>query len=297
MLTRLPRHFQSSVFKLLSLSSRQEVSLIRLLTSRPSHICKQTRAFADISQPQNRLPHGNPQVGGRRPPPLHHNPTTIQSPAALLNRRAERLVAEGRDILYTASSHYGYMYAGWFLGAMCFGGGFLMGQIGFYSAPEGLHWMVPMAYRFSTVFLAFLGGWAIARSSRRITSLQVRPGPEKPMITILVQRNTPIPFIKPRKIVVPLTDFQLGTRLVRPMGNPLDEATLREIYSGNKPRLARRFSMAMFRIFAGVRQYIFSDGLISVYLNGYNGVFRMDAHGHLRDDGQPLYELVSMRQD
>jgi hypothetical protein len=211
------------------------------------------------------------------------------------NLLAQDLARSGSTLLFKARSHAGFMFAGWIGGVMCLFSTLVILNQKLYEKNKELPWIVPIGYRLSAIFLIGLGGWAIARSSRRISSIEVLPGNDKARLIINVRRNIPLPYIKPRRLNVLASDVTLHRRLVNFMGEPYQEDPSFRKPSGSFIRdITRSISTTIYIFFAGFRQFIFSDGMIYVYIEGYGGTWKLDGYGLFPEDTKPFYEFIRL---
>lgn len=200
------------------------------------------------------------------------------------NRRALGLARDGKAMLFKAPSHVGFMSAAWFGGVVCIGGGLLIIHMGLVEANDELPFFVPGVYRVVVFFLAALGSFSISRSFRLISSIEILPRNGKAMLLLNVRRNIPLPFIKPKTMALHLSDVSLGRKMVAAIGQPVPDAS--------SLGMASRLSIMLFRFFAGVRQFVFSDGLAHLHVKGHSGTWKLDSKGLFVDGGRPLFSLV-----
>ena len=76
------------------------------------------------------------------------------------------------------------------------------------------------------------------------------------------------------------------------MRENLDESSLTKSDMGFIRGIARSISTTLYRFLAGVRQFIFSEGLISLSIKGYGGTWKLDYYGQFLDYGKPLHEVI-----
>jgi len=224
-------------------------------------------------------------------------PSAVELQDARSNLRAKELSRSGSTLLYKVRSHAGFMFAGWIGGLISFTGAivymnlFIKDQRLDKNNKEFPFW-VPVAFNLSGVIFIGVGIWAITRASRRISSIEILPGNNQPRLIINVRRNIPLPYIKPRRLNVLASDVTLHRRLVIPMRENLDESSLTKSDIGFIRGIARSISTTLYRFLAGVRQFIFSEGLISLSIKGYGGTWKLDYYGQFLDYGKPLHEVI-----
>jgi hypothetical protein len=223
-------------------------------------------------------------------PPVQARPTTPPPNAAEMRERqrsllAQKSIQDGQAMLFRAHSHTGYMSAAWIAGAMCLSGALLIFNLKLHEANNELHWLVPIAYRVSGVFLVMVGSWSILRSSRLVSSIEVLRRNGKAMLLFKVRRNIPLPFIKPKEMIVDASDVVLHRRMVLPMGPPPDLRSSTGIPS--------QILAAPHRFFAGTRQFILSDGIVKISVTGRGGLWKVDSNGWFLDGGNRLFELAN----
>jgi hypothetical protein len=209
------------------------------------------------------------------------------------NRHVQNLAQNGKMMLFQAQSHAGFMFAAWVGGAICFGGALLIVNLRLYEENKELAWFVPVAYRLAAIFLVAIGGWSVVRSSRLISSVEILRGNGKAQLVLNIRRNVPLPFIRTQKMIVPASDVIFHRRMVAHMGRPpYDPSDLKNLRKGFIIGIASRVIAAFYRFFAGVRQFIFSDGLIKLAIQGRGGLWKLDSNGLFLDGGKPLFEVV-----
>ncbi|KAF7510675.1 hypothetical protein GJ744_006041 [Endocarpon pusillum] len=212
-----------------------------------------------------------------------------------LSLLANNLARDGKATLFQAESHAGYMYAGWMGGLICLGGALLLLNEDVYDAKKELPWFVPGVFRVSAVLLIGFAGWAVARSARRISSIQILPGNDKARLVLNVRRNIPLPFIKPQRMTVLASDVTLQRKVVIPMGKQFQAApSLRNPDQSFIRRVARSIGAALSRFFSGARQFICSDGIIWVSIKGRGGSWKLDGYGRFPENGDRLMKMVQM---
>lgn len=250
-------------------------------------------ARAVATKPLNNVsPAGKPVVL-KKPPPtttagrLAPDATDVRD--AHRNRLAQELAQNGNVLLYQAQSHVGFLFAAWVGGASCLGGALLILNLKLYEANKELPWFVPGAYRMTGVFLVAISVWSIARSSRLIYSIQLLAGNGNPRLLLKIRRNLPLPFVKPREMTVLTSDVTLKRRMVAPMGRPPQVANLDRGYITSIPS---RIGAALSRFFASARQFVFSDGIVKVSVEGRGGIWKLDSNGLFLDGGNRLWEVV-----
>ena len=222
-------------------------------------------------------------------------PSALEVQDSRLSLLANNLVRDGKGTLFQAESHVGYMYAGWMGGIVCLGGALLILNEDVYEANKELPWFVPGAFRVSAVFLIGIAGWAIARSARRISSIQILPGNDKARLVLNVRRNIPLPFITPQRMTVLASDVTLQRKVVMPLGKRfLAAPSLRNPDQSFVLGVARSIGAALSRFFAGARQFIFSDGIIWVSIKGRGGSWKLDGNGRFPDNGNRLTKMVKV---
>jgi hypothetical protein len=223
-------------------------------------------------------------------------PNASQVQDAQRNLMAHNLARSGNVTLFRAPSHAGFMCTGWLAGAVCFAGALIILNQRLYEQNKELSWIVPVAYRIVVIFLVALSGWSIIRSSRLLSSIEILPGPNKAKLLLRVRRNIPLPFIKPKALIVDTSDLSLGRGVIAAMERSVPDArSSGNLDSGILSRIRKRISISLFRFFAGARQYIFSDGIIQVYVEGYSGAWKLDSKGHFLDGGVPFFHLVKFK--
>lgn len=211
-------------------------------------------------------------------------PTVSKVQDTQRNSLALSLVREGKLLLFKAPSHAGFISAAWTAGALCLGGALIISSQRLYEANPGLPWFVPGVYRIVAIFMVAFGTWAILRSSRLISSIEILPGKEKARLLFSIRRNIPLPFIKPKKMTLYASDITLERKVVTMMGQPPADA--------GSLGIARRISGTLFSFFAGSRQFFFSDGIVNVHVAGHKGTWKLDWNGLFLDGGRPLFQLV-----
>lgn len=222
-------------------------------------------------------------------PPHASIPSKIQPLASELreaerNEKALGLARGGKALLYKAPSYAGFTSMAWFAGAACIGSALVLAKMGMLGENQELPWFVPGTYRVVAVLLVALGCFSISRSFRLISSIEILARNDKAMLLLKVRPNIPLPFIKPKHMALHLSDVAFRHRMAAEIGQPVPDASS----SG----MARRISIALFRFFVGVRQFMNSDGLAHLYVNGYTGTWKLDVKGFFLDGGRPLFDLV-----
>jgi hypothetical protein len=271
----------------LHIRSRNHQTVFSNLPSRPVTTKSSSSNVPPVSKP----------VVSRKPAPTA-KPRSLAPDAAEVreaqrNRHVQKFARDGKVILFQAQSHAGFMFGAWVGGAVCFGGALLIVNLRLYEENKELSWFVPVAYRLAAIFLVAIGGWSVVRSSRLISSVEILRGNGKAQLVLNVRRNVPLPFIRTQKIIVPASDVILHRRMVAHMGRPpYDPSDLKNLREGFVIGTASRVVAAFYRFFAGVRQFIFSDGLIQLAIQGRGGVWKLDSNGLFLDGGNPLFEAV-----
>ncbi len=294
MLLRTSKPQLKSIFPPL-ICSQRSILRIRSRDSQNVLACFPARAAATKSF-RKVLPVRKPAVPQKPASSVVHHglaPNAAEVRDARRNLQAQDLAGSGKGMLFQAQSHAGYMFTGWIGGIICFAGAFAILNQRLYEENEELHWTVPVGYRLSAIFLVGLSGWAVARSSRRISSIEILPGKNKARLILNVRRNIPLPFIKPRSMNVLASHVTLQRRVITPMGRPPQDARS----SGNSDEsfvlgIARSISTVPYRFFAGARQFIFSDGIIKVSIEGHGGTWKLDGNGRFLDGGARLFDIV-----
>lgn len=167
---------------------------------------------------------------------------------------------------------------------------------GFWKPQPGLPFFVPIANRLSMAAMTFIGGWIILRASRHITSIRLlkQDGVVKMLLT--VRRTVPLPFVKPRKIVIDPFDFVIPSRMVEQLKTPVWAETQHD-GTGNSPTKTVRsgfsFSRWAWNVFAGFRKVFTHEGFLDVTLNGRDGKWKLDTAGEFANGGQYLLDIVS----
>ncbi len=208
---------------------------------------------------------------------------------------ANNLARDGKRTLFRAESHVGNMCAAWMGGILCLAGALTFLNEKVHEASKELPWFVPAAFRISAIFLVGMAGFAITRSARLISSIEILPGNDKARLVLNVRRNIPLPLIKPKKLIVLASDVTLQRKVVTPMGEQVQ--TTSRLENSRKSfilEVARSISAALSRFFVGVRQFIFMDGIIWVSLKGRGGSWKLDSYGRFPEDGDRLMKLVKM---
>jgi hypothetical protein len=214
---------------------------------------------------------------------------------------AKELSRSGPRLLFKVRSHAAFMCTGWIKGLLSFTCAFIMIDLRFWEQfpefEEAPRWTI-LVFRLSSIFLIVLGSWAITRASRRISSIEILPGSDQPRLIINVRRNIPLPYIKPRRLNVLASDVTIHRRLVipfTPIEKAPDESSLTKSDKGVIRGIARSISTMLYSIFAGVRQFIYLDGVASLSIKGYGGTWKLDIYGQFLDGGKPLYKILRMR--
>jgi hypothetical protein len=221
-------------------------------------------------------------------------PNAVEVQDARNNFWAKELSRSGSTLLYQARSHAGFMFASWTAGLMCFASAIYIINQRFYEDNEGLPRWVPFAYRITACFWIGIGSFAITRAHRRISSIDILPGNNQARLIINVRRNIPLPYIRPRRLNVLASDVTLHRRLVIPMGKVLDGSSLTKSDKGFVLRIARSISTILYNFFDGVRQFLFSDGMIALSIEGYGGTWKLDIYGQCPDNAKPLHEVIRL---
>ncbi len=220
-------------------------------------------------------------------------PDAAEVQDARQNLLAQTLAQQGNVKLFQAASHTGFMCMAWIGGVICFGGTLIILNQRLYEENKELPWFVPGTYRIVAVCLVALGGWSIARSSRLISSIEILPGNDKARLLFKIRRNIPLPLIKPKEMIVHVSDVSFQRRVVAFMGRPPpNTGSWGNLDKGFIIGIAGRISAALLRFFAGARQFIFSDGIIKVSMQGQGGIWKLDSNGLFHDGGRPLFEMV-----
>lgn len=243
--------------------------------------------FANTKAPSKGQSAAKPTLT-RKPPrasiPREVHPLVSEILDSERNQRALSLARDGKAMLFKASSHAGFLSAAWLGGVVCIGGGLLIIDMGLVEANDELPSFVPSSYRVSVIFLFALGCFSISKSFRLISSIEILPRNGKAMLLLNVRRNIPLPFIKPKPLVLHLSDVSLSRRMVAAIGQPVPDASS----SG----IASRIRTAPYRFFVGVRQFISSDRLAHLHVKGHSGTWKLDSNGLFPHGGRPLFSLV-----
>lgn len=212
-------------------------------------------------------------------------PHAAQVQDARRNLLAQNLARGGKMVLFQAPSHVAFMCTAWMAGTISFGGALIILNQRLYEANEHLPWFVPSAYRIVAVFLLALGGWAVLRPSRLISSIEILPVNNKAHLLFKIRRNIPLPFIKPRQMTVAVSDVIVGRRVVADMAQPPPAA------GSSGKGISKGVSFWFFRLFTGARQFIFFEGIIKLGFKGHGGIWKLDTNG-LFSDGGRLFQMI-----
>jgi hypothetical protein len=153
-----------------------------------------------------------------------------------------------------------------------------------------LPWWVFLVNRFVAVFLVGAAGIIYLRASKLITSMELVPGKDRVRVLLKVRRNVPLPFIAPRRVVVDIPDVTIERKVVAPM-ELRDEEIKECIAKGIQLRLSKRIRLAIYRFFAGAKQFFDSSGIIYLYIKGQKGTWKLSAYGNIVEGGRPFHGL------
>lgn len=216
-------------------------------------------------------------------------PQATQVQDAQLNSLAQNLVRDGKTVIYQAPSHAAFMGMAWVAGAMCLGGALIILDQRLYEGNKDLPWFVPGAYRIVAVFLISIGGWAVLRPSRLISSIEIMPGNNRARLLFRIRRNLPVPFIKPRRMTVNFSDVSVQRRVVVGPWEPAQRAALSgQPGEGIMKRLANGVSGVFSSLLIGARQFLYYDRIIKLSVKGYGGAWKVDSTGLFSDGGRPF---------
>ena len=206
---------------------------------------------------------------------------------------ARKLAENGKVALFRAGSHTGLICTAWMAGFISFGGAWIIINLGLHQANEELPWFVPGTYSVVIVLLVAMGGWSILRSSRLLSAIEILPGQDRARLLLSVRRNIPLPFIKPKTLTVDASDVMMGRRLVRPLVEPIPLAgSFRDRKTSIIKEIARRLNLMLFRYFVGARQFVLSDGIMSIRVRGQRGTWKLDTYGWFLAGGDRLLEVI-----
>lgn len=186
--------------------------------------------------------------------------------------------------------------------------------------PEGLNWWVGKSYSIIAIAMACMGTYWLLKSKNIIKTIRALPTAIQPLtagsagprtaippltLEVTVKRMLPLPFMKPRVMVLPHTDASMVARIVAPAEylTPIDRiekkrAEEREREEKRKYELSHLWS-APFRHLArgtmtawsGLKQSLTGSGFATVKINGEE--FRLDiSNAWMLDEGKALERLV-----
>lgn len=124
-------------------------------------------------------------------------------------------------LLYTAPSHTGYRIASYGTGTLCIAWAtYYVNTVVLYPN-AGLHYSIPYLFGIASLISCAWGFRLYFNASRLIRSMTAIPlasksGPSKVQIEITVRRSIPIPFLKPRKLLVAPEDIIITRPVVPP---------------------------------------------------------------------------------
>ncbi|SPO01126.1 uncharacterized protein DNG_03873 [Cephalotrichum gorgonifer] len=216
--------------------------------------------------------------------------------------------------LYEAPSHAWMKFGSWSTALFCFGYGSY--TITFYThPPEGLAWWVGPSYSVIAVAFVLVGTAFLMRTSGIVNTIRALPtrggaaaqSSARPRLDLEVTVKSTVPFMPPRKMVVPYTDVAMKSRIVVPAEYLRPSEQLDRKREGERAREEKRkYEMthlltAPFRhafqgaksAMGGIRQLFTGSGFGTLKVGETS--YKLDVtNAWMLDDGRALDRLVKV---
>ncbi|KAI9724867.1 MAG: hypothetical protein M1812_000143 [Candelaria pacifica] len=212
-------------------------------------------------------------------------------------------------LLYEAPSHTAYVLGSYGFGAyMLFYAGY-NSYTDYFHLPPDLYVWVPYALHVGYFFMACAGTWVLlgsARLIRTITAIPVHSTPPAISLRIDLRRTIPLPYLKPKVLIVKPSEFILSSRLAGPSTEDLSLANKKARQSEERARDLdrRRIMTAPFREMGRAMRRAWGfligiwtrEGFLKVHIQGKFGHWQLDREGGWAlENGKALDKLVKLK--
>jgi hypothetical protein len=201
----------------------------------------------------------------------------------------------GQTIVYRAPPQWAIYTASWVWGGGCFliTAGTISSLHAMKDQLQELAWFVPVAYQLVIVVSVVMGGFFLLRPINFIKKIDLvnMDG----LVKMGIQVARPLPFLRPRVMLIAPHEFVQEKRFVPPMR---DSDFLRdpqedegEPSTGFAARILNGISKAIYYPFAATQKALTLDGFMHVTLGQEELKAKLDTHGKFSNNGYDLPHL------
>ncbi|KIW26710.1 uncharacterized protein PV07_06521 [Cladophialophora immunda] len=291
----VPHRFATSSSSAATASSKRIPKI-----SSPNSISK-----ANVSAPKG----SSTQLGKSQPPsiPVLGGPASQfikELPPELARKQwyAQKLYEAGQTAIYRPPSHFGIYAASFVMGSssLAIAGLLAYGNIWAWEGDSELPWFVPVAHRLGIFVFSAVGWLIMMRSLRFIKAIDLVP--VNGIVKLAVQVRRPLPFLKPKEFLVAPYRFQMDSKFVQQLEEPVFIADHAEVSSsanrasrGFASSIGRAISKAIYYPFASTRRVMTLEGFMFVNFEGSRGKMKLDTQGLFSNGAKDLIEMGTIK--
>ncbi|KAI0014077.1 hypothetical protein F4779DRAFT_205764 [Xylariaceae sp. FL0662B] len=260
-----------------------------------------------------------PSTGTSQPKTSQPKPLPFQQ-----SSYAQQLAAKSHPTtLYEGASQRGLLFSSYTACVTCLAGAGINSWANVYNVPEGLHYLVPVAFSAVSLMMAILGTRFALTPAYNVRSIKVLPSssaarsrsvagkphsaasPPPVRLEIAVRRNIPIPGLPYKHIQVDPSAVAMKVPLYHPgpVYTASEKARMKQEEEADRKRQReyemthimsapfRHFGSAMSTLFTGIRQGLTGEGFAPIVVDGVR--YKLDiTDGYVLEEGRALDKVV-----